>query len=40
MKKNQEPEKQKCDVCHNGKISCADYGRIVLKVCVFCGGKG
>lgn len=31
---------EKCDVCVNGRISCADYGKVVLKVCIFCGGKG
>lgn len=31
----------KCVPCSgSGKISCAHHGQIVLKACLFCGGRG
>lgn len=35
-----EAKQPKCDVCHDGVISCAEGGMIVKKVCVFCRGRG
>ena len=39
MKKKPSNTK-KCDVCYDGKISCAEGGVIGWKVCLFCGGTG
>lgn len=39
-KRQTEIESNKCEVCNNGKISCAEGDRIGYKTCVFCGGTG
>lgn len=30
----------RCDVCINGKITCAEGTIIGEKICIFCGGTG